>query len=231
MNCVAVIPARGGSKGVHRKNMRMLNGRPLVGWTIDAALKSKYITHCVLSTDDDEIAEYGRSWGIDIVVRPSYLAEDTTPTAPVVSHVIESLGTDYQGNYEIVLLQPTSPLRTFRQIDECISETRARRMECAVSLTETDHTPYKTLVEEKGKLLPLMGQEYFEMPRQKLPKTWRINGAIYYVNVALFLKTRKFVNFPFYPYIMGETSSIDIDNEFDLAYAEFLFSQLGKTDD
>ena len=222
MRCIAIIPARGGSKGIRRKNMRILGGQPLLGWTIQAALQSKCIDYCWLTTEDLEIAEYGRSLGIQVISRPVDLARDDTPTAPVVLHALDAMGIHSCGKEEIVLLQPTSPLRNSLQIDECIRSAREKHFNCAVSLTEVNHTPYKMFVEEGGKLTPLMGQEYFEMPRQNLPKTWRINGAIYYIHSDVFLKKQRFINSPFYPYFMDEESSVDIDSESDLLYAEYL---------
>ena len=137
---LAVIPARGGSKGVPRKNVRELAGRPLICWTIDAAKNSKYIDRLILSSDDDEIIDMAKAIGCDVpFTRPAALASDTASGADVLCHAVENAGEDYD---YVVLLQPTSPLRQSGDIDEAVQLCIDRRLASVVSVAEATKSPY-----------------------------------------------------------------------------------------
>lgn len=136
---LAIIPARGGSKGVTRKNIRNLAGMPLIAWTIEEAKKSKYIDRLILSSEDNEIIETAKEYGCDIpFVRPVHLAEDTTSGIEPVLHALkEIVGYDY-----VILLQPTSPLRIVEDIDGCIENLIETKSPACVSVTEPTNSPY-----------------------------------------------------------------------------------------
>jgi CMP-N-acetylneuraminic acid synthetase len=129
---LAIVPARGGSKGIERKNIKELHGKPLITYTIDAANTSNHIDRVVVSTDDEEIGEVASSAGAEVpFMRPAKLARDETPTEPVVTHVLDTLDEDYQ---QFILLQPTSPLRTDRHIDEAIEKFQSTESKSLLSM-------------------------------------------------------------------------------------------------
>ena len=119
---LAIIPARGGSKGIPNKNIFELNAKPLIAWTIEAAKQSVYITRTMVSSDDDKILAVAQQYGADVIIRPTVLAQDTTPTGPVIDHVVEQLSDNGEHYDYIVLLQPTSPLRNASDIDNAIEK-------------------------------------------------------------------------------------------------------------
>ena len=221
---LAVIPARGGSKRLPNKNVLELSGEPLIVWTIDAAKRSKYIDRIVVSTDDGDIAATAIKAGVDVpFIRPTHLAEDHTSTYEVVAHTLTQLR-NYGNQFEyLLLLQPTSPLRTTEHIDGAADLFIAKSADAVISVTEVDH-----LNEWSGQIPESLCLEKFfhgktEKRSQELPKKYRINGAIYLVNVSKLLAHKTF----FLPkniiaYIMEREASIDIDSQFDFQLAEYL---------
>lgn len=216
----AIIPARGGSKGFPRKNVRLMAGKPLVAHTILAAQGSRYIRDCVLTTEDPEIREIGAGYGAEVVDRPAHLAGDLTTSQEVVRHVLEQLDAEGRRPEYFVLLQPTSPLRTAQHIDACIEEFFRSGASCAISVTVSEHSPFKALVSEGGRLAPLFDAASLHQPRQTLPRTYRQNGAIYLMTSALFLERNTFFVDPAMPFVMPPEASIDIDSPRDLEIAE-----------
>lgn len=219
---IAIIPARGGSKGLSRKNLRLLAGKPLIAHSILAALECSQISRCIVSTEDPEIRHVSMEYGAEVVDRPAELATDLALSADVVRHVLEALSeTSHQPEY-FVLLQPTSPLRTSHHIQQCLQAFLASSAACTVSVTEAEHHPYKDFILDNGFLQPLFGMEYLSQPRQRLPAVYRPNGAIYAMKSQTFLERNSFfVEFAL-PYIMGSEGSIDIDSDFDLLIAELM---------
>ena len=137
---LAIIPARGGSKGIPRKNIKLLAGKPLIAWTIDEAKKSIYIDRLILSSEDEEIIRIAKEWGCEApFIRPAELAEDNTPGIDVVIHAIDALKEKYD---YLVLLQPTSPLRKVEDIDRCIETCIDRNVPACISVSETMNHPY-----------------------------------------------------------------------------------------
>lgn len=221
---LAIIPARGGSKGVPRKNIRDLAGKPLIAWTIEAARKSAYIDRTVISSDDQEIIAVAKNWGCEApFVRPADLARDDTPGIDPVLHALKELpGYDY-----VVLLQPTSPLRTEEDIDGCIARCEEKLASACVSVTEPAHHPqWMFTLSDADVLLPISAQR--GVRRQDLPDVYALNGAVYVARTAWLVETRNFLGEGAYGYVMPSSRSIDIDTEQDIAFAACLLQQKFK---
>ena len=215
---LAIIPARGGSKGVPRKNIRELVGKPLIAWTIEEAKKSKYITRTILSSEDPEIIEVAKRYGCEVpFVRPLELAQDDTPGIEPVLHVVDQCpGFDY-----IVLLQPTSPLRTFEDIDGCIELIFKNKSPACVSVSIADISPYwMYTMQEKEQLSPLLTDGFFSR-RQDLPKVYALNGAVYVAKVSWLQNIKTFITDETIGYVMSESHSLDIDTEEDFLYCDW----------
>lgn len=220
---LAIVPARGGSKGVPRKNIKLLNGKPLIAWTIIEAKKSKYIDRCVVSTEDEEIMAVSRKWGADVpFVRPEELAGDETSSIDVVIHSLKELpGYDY-----VVLLQPTSPMRTAEDIDNCIEQCAACRAKGCVSVTEASKSPYWMFtVDERKKMKPVVGLSTSATRRQDLPQVFELNGAVYVSEVGWLLEHGTFLSQETIAYEMSKANSIDIDWGLDFELAELLIKK------
>ena len=211
MKVIAIIPARGGSKGIPRKNLVNFSGKPLMQWTIEAALESKYITDVVVSSDDDEILnEAQKNKKVLALKRPIELAQDTSKTEPVLTHVLDSLN-EIKYDY-LILLQPTSPLRTSEDIDFAFEKLQNSEATSLISVCELEHHPYKSFkVDEKGYLQGIINNNYPFYPRQELPKTYRANGAIYIIEVSAFLKKNTLLTNKTTHFEMSIESSLDID--------------------
>lgn len=218
---LAIIPARGGSKGVPRKNIKMLAGKPLIAWTIEEAKKSKFIDMCIVSTEDEEIKSVAEEWGGNVpFMRPVELAQDDTPGIEPVLHAIKMLpGYDFA-----VLLQATSPLRTVEDIDGAIAYCLDQDCESCVSVTEAEHSPYWMYrLDEQSCLRPILRIEKAEsFQRQKLPKVFQLNGAVYVSSVAFLQREREFIGEETLGYVMPQERSYDIDTTVDFQVAEIL---------
>lgn len=161
MEVLAIIPARGGSKGLPRKNIRPLNGKPLIAYTIEESKKSEYINRIVVSTEDKEIAEVSNKYGAKIIKRPLELAKDNTPTIDVVLHTLDDLKNNEPDI--IVLLQPTSPLRTSQDIDNAIKSFIEQDCDSVVSVCEIEHSPYWSFeIENNNYLKPIFEEKYLK---------------------------------------------------------------------
>ena len=221
---LAVIPARGGSKGVPRKNIRISAGKPLIAWTIEEAKKSKYIERIILSSEDDEIIEVAKKYGCEVPFkRPIEFAQDDTPGIDPVLHAIEQCsGYDY-----IILLQPTSPLRTVEDIDRSIEKVLKENLAFCVSVTEQEKHPNWMYTLSQNKLIPVLSNgEEISSRRQDLPKVYGLNGAIYIAKIEKLLEKKSFLNDDTGYYIMEKKNSLDIDSEEDLLYFEFLIGNV-----
>lgn len=218
---LAIIPARGGSKGVPRKNIRNLAGKPLIAWTIEAARASRYIDRLALSSDDPEIIQVARSWGCEVpFVRPAELARDDTPGMDPVLHALKELpGYDY-----VVLLQPTSPLRTEEDIDGCIARCEEKLAPACVSVTEPAHHPQWMFTLGNAEILQPISEQR-GVRRQDLPEVYALNGAVYVARVAWLFEAQNFLGEGTSGYVMPSSRSIDIDTEQDLAFAACLLQQ------
>jgi CMP-N,N'-diacetyllegionaminic acid synthase len=222
MNILAIIPARGGSKGIPGKNIKLLAEKPLIVYSIEAAIKSKYVNKTVVSTDNDEIGRISKKYGAEVIKRPNELAQDDSPTIDAVIHVLTTLERKGYLADILVLLQPTSPLRTQEDVDNAINLFIKNKDKCdsIVSVCEFEHSPYWSLKIEKDYLKPNFGEEYFNMRRQDLPKLYRPNGSLFISKTASLLKFNSFYGEKILPYIMSEEKSIDIDTDVDFRLAE-----------
>ncbi|ECP5135292.1 acylneuraminate cytidylyltransferase family protein [Campylobacter upsaliensis] len=216
---LALIPARGGSKGIKKKNLTLLQGKPLLYYTINAAKNSKYIDKIVLSSDCDEILNYGKSQDIEILKRPREFALDDTTSDKVILHSLQF----YKEYDSVILLQPTLPLRTASHIDEAFELFEKEKADSVISVCECDNKILKAFInDEKGYLKGICNNDYPFMSRQKLPKTYISNGAIYILKIKTFLTNPHFLQEKTKYYLMDEKSSIDIDTLEDLKKAAML---------
>ncbi len=218
---LAIIPARGGSKGVPRKNIRDLGGKPLIAWTIAAARSSAYLDRIIVSTDDAEIANVARQFNAEVpFMRPAELARDGSSGIDPVIHALETLAEKYD---YMVLLQPTSPFRNAQDIDQAIELCVKKGAETCVSVTENSKSPYWAYkIDAQQRIEPLFPVEEKIACRQQLPKTYAQNGAIFVAACNFVLKTATLQNRQTLAYIMPSERSIDIDSEYDLRLANLL---------
>jgi CMP-N-acetylneuraminic acid synthetase len=213
---IALIPARGGSKGLRRKNTVDLCGKPLIAWTIEAALKATSLTGVFVTTEDEEIADIAASYGATVIARPAELSTDDARTEEVVAHALDAIETLGLGALYFALLQPTSPLRDEQHIDELVASAMKSGASCAWSVVPAEHHPFKMLVRRDGELRPVVSVDELSAPRQRLPAAFRQNGAIYWMSWEAFRRHRTFFVPPVHPYEMSEEQSVDIDTAADL---------------
>ena len=219
----ALIPARGGSKGIKRKNVRLLAGKPLISYTIAAALDSKYIDRVIVSTEDEEIAQISKSFGAEVPhLRPKELAEDTTATIEVVLH--EAGAFLSSGEWDsLVLLQPTQPLRTWEDIDKAIAFYYEMGKKSLVSVSEAgDHPLFMRQINKDGRMKKLLNLPS-TVRRQDMERIYRVNGAIYINQIKELTETTSF-NDNELGFIMDRSHSVDIDELSDFALAEYYLS-------
>lgn len=222
---LGLIPARGGSKGILRKNLRELGGKPLLAWSIEAAHNSRYLDRVVLSSEDAEIIEAAKNFGCEApFVRPAELATDNAPGIAPVLHALEMLQAE---NYDyIVLLQPTSPLRQAMDIDAAIELCLENNAPTCVSVTQEMHNPWWMFtLDDKKRLLPLLSKENMPLRRQDAPETYSLNGAVYVARCDYLLEHKSFLGPETIAYAMPPERAIDIDRELDLELAELLLNK------
>ena len=223
---LAIIPARGNSKSIKLKNIVNLNGKPLIEYTINAAKRSKQIDDLIVSTDNKKIKKICEKLKCQVpFLRPKKLASDFTPTFPVILHALNFMEKTLKKEYEyILLLQPTSPLRTFTDIDESIKKIKKqKKFDSLVSVSEVGpNHPYRMKVIKNKKLINFFEQGFEDMrPRQKLPKIYIRNGAIYIIRKKILLKKKSLVGYNTLPHIMKKNNSINIDSLEDLLLARY----------
>lgn len=225
MEVLFLIPARGGSKGLPGKNIKSLLGKPLICYTIDAAREIAKDHNICVSTDDNEIAEVVEKYGLKLpFLRPIELATDQASADQVISHAVqyyESHGRFYD---YVVLLQPTSPLRTGMHISNALLQIKSET-EMIVSVKETDANPYYVLFEEDASGALQKSKKGDFTRRQDCPKVYELNGAIYIINVEKY-KKKGIINLSKEKFIMDKNSSIDIDDLLDFKIAEFLIQHV-----
>lgn len=222
---LGLIPARGRSKGLPRKNKRLLLGKPLIAWTIEQALASKYLDRVVVSTDDEEIVEISKKYGAEApFMRPKKLATDDAKGIDVVLHTINWVEENNNKHYDLLmLLQPTSPLRTSKDIDKAVELLFSKKAQAIVSVCETEHHPYwSNTLPEDGCMKDFIRAEIKNKNRQELLVFYRSNGAIYLAYWSYLKQQRSFLDKETFAYIMPEERSIDIDNQIDFKLAEIL---------
>jgi CMP-N,N'-diacetyllegionaminic acid synthase len=232
MSVVAVIPARGGSKGIPRKNLVQLNGRPLIAHTIEAALGSLCVDRVLVSTDDSEIAELAKVLGAESpFLRPAALADDTAPMLGVLQHTLDWLQEQGESVEALVLLQPTSPLRTNHHISECVSLFRSTSASSVVSIVEVPHqfNPVSVMrLSAKGFLESFLDNHVVTTRRQDKPMVYARNGPAVLVCHPDTLRAGVLYGAHCLPYLMSEADSLDIDTPRDLVLAELAFQTRGQ---
>lgn len=227
MNILVIIPARGGSKGIPRKNIKPLNGKPLIYYTIDAARSIVDDTHICVSTDDDQIIGTVENYGLKVPFkRPDYLATDTASTYDVLLHALHFYEEKGEHFDAILLLQTTSPFRTDKHIKEAL-KLYSKDIDMVVSVKETDSNPYYVCFEEdnNGMLQISKGNGHYTR-RQDCPPVYEYNGAIYIINpdslkekpLNKFTKRKK--------YVMDREHSLDLDTMLDWHIAEYIINDI-----
>ncbi len=211
---LAVIPARGGSKGLPGKNILPVAGRPLLAWTIDAARASACIDRLILSSDDEAIIAVARAHGCEVPFRrPAELATDEAASIDVVLHALDAL----PGHDIVVLLQPTSPLRTAGDIDATCSRLAAGQAPACVTVSRVEQSPYWMYrLGDDQSLVPLLDTAARADRRQELPAVYTLNGAVYAADVTWLRRTRRFVTHETVAHVMPAQRSADIDTSEDL---------------
>lgn len=221
---LAIIPARGGSKGIPKKNIISLAGKPLIAWTIEEAKKSKYIDRLILSSDDTEIMDVARKWGCEVPFRrPASLAKDSSPSIDAILHAIRKLKESYD---YMILLQTTSPMRSCKDIDGAIEKCISSGADSCVSVLKPKKSPFWSYrTDSKGRMVPLIRIELIKR-RQDLPQTYCLNGAIYVEKIKWMLKSGTLIGKNTIPFVMDDKSSFDIDNSFERDIAEFIIKKI-----
>ena len=228
-NILGLIPARGGSKGLPRKNIKPLLGKPLIAWTIEQALASEYLDKVIVSTDEKEIADISKKYWAEVpFMRPKELAKDNAKGIDVVLHVIDwFMKNDKLKQFDLLmLLQPTSPLRITEDIDKTIEYLFSKEAKAIVSVCEVDHHPlWSNTLPEDGCMKDFIKQEIMNKNRQELPIYYRLNGAIYLAYCDYLKEQKGFFGDKTFTYIMPRERSIDIDDEIDLKLAEVMMEK------
>lgn len=222
-----VIPARGGSKGIPRKNLVPVSGKPLLAYTVEAALGSRHLDRVLLSTDDEEIAEAGRRLGLKVpFLRPAELAADDTPMMAVIRHAVGWLeSAEGYRPTAVVLLQPTSPLRTAAHIDAAIELFEKEQADSVVSVSEPLEHPCDMVWFDNGTMHLALSAEERWKGRQTYPKFYFVNGAIYIVKTELIETAMHPWGGKTVAYPMSPLESIDVDGEVQVVLAGLLLRQ------
>ncbi|PXW91994.1 N-acylneuraminate cytidylyltransferase [Streptohalobacillus salinus] len=227
MGNLAIIPARSGSKGLKDKNIKLLNGKPLLAYTIEAARESGLFDEIMVSTDSQEYADIAKQWGANVpFLRSNELSNDTASSWDAVKEVIErykNLGTEFD---TVALLQPTSPLRTSNDIIEGYKVLKEKAANLVVGVCEMDHSPlWSNTLPENLSMENFIRPDVVEMPRQSIPIYYRINGALYIVKVDYLMRTPDIYGDRSFASVMKKENSIDIDDQMDFTIAEVLISE------
>ncbi len=226
MRVLGVVTARGGSKGIPRKNIRLLCGKPLLQYTAEAALAAKSLTRVILSTEDEEIAEVGRRCGLEVpFLRPSELARDDTPTLPVLQHAVGFLEAQGERHDAVVLLQPTNPLRRACDIDACVRLLGASGADSVVSVlpVPAEYNPHWVYFPDAHGFLRLSTGEPAPIPRrQALPLAFHREGSVYATRRAVLMEGMSLYGERVVGYEMDPEHSVNIDGPEDWARAERL---------
>ncbi len=226
---LALIPARSGSKGVPNKNIKLIAGKPLLFWTVEAAKKCAWLDKIIVSTDDPKIATLAKQAGAEVpFLRPKELSSDSARMIDVLLHAIDWFE-KHGENYDLLLLlQPTSPLRSSEDIKNAIMEMSYRSAKAIISVCPTEHPPYWSNVLPPDHSLKHFIDQAVIRNRQELPEYYRLNGAIYLSDVEYLKKNSGFWGDATFAYIMPVERSVDIDSEIDFKLAEILLKEKEK---
>jgi CMP-N,N'-diacetyllegionaminic acid synthase len=221
---LALIPARGGSKGVPGKNIRITGGKPLIAWSVLAAKASRYVDRVILSSDDPAIAAAAGQFGCEVpFMRPAELATDEADSMGVIRHALQALPERYD---YLLLLQPTSPLRTSGDIDAALEQYLQSGAQTCVSVCEADKSPYWMMTLAAGNTVqPLFPPEQTPSRRQDAPQIFALNGAIYIAPTDYLAAGGAFVVPGTIGYVMPKDRSFDIDTQLELQLVDFLLTE------
>ena len=217
----AVIPARAGSKGVLNKNLRSLAGKPLIVWSIEIALENSLIDRVIVSTDGKEISRVANQSGAEVIMRPSHLATDSSLIADTLRDLKEVLRADGETAKYMVVLEPTSPLRSTKDINDCIVKLDNEDLDSTTTFFEPELNPWRAWKIVDGSPRPFISGAIPWLPRQELPEAWQLNGAVYaYVIDRQPSDGMETVFGNMGAIIMPRERSLDIDDEIDFVLAE-----------
>lgn len=230
---LGIIPARVGSKGLPNKNIRILNGKPLIAWSIEEAQKSKYIDKLIVSTDGNEIAEIARSYGVDVpFMRPKELATDIAKSEDVLIHAINYLKKKGENFDYLVLIEPTSPLRTVDDIDkplEILIDHNEAKAIVSVAPLEASHPEFTVTIQENGLIKPYLGSSRIESKRrQDLDDVYFFEGTIYISHIPTFEEIKGFYHELTLAYVVNIFKSFEVDKEKDVVIIEALMKYEGR---
>lgn len=220
---LGIIPARGQSKRLKNKNILDLNGKPLIAYTINAALKSIHLDRVVVSSENSKILKISNSFGADILKRPRNISKDTSTTFDVIKHTISNI----KGFNFVVVLQPTSPLRDEKHIDKAIKFLEEKKADAVISVCNVDHSPLwsNTLPNNKS-MKGFLNNEVINKRSQDLEKYYRLNGAIYICKINKLLEEKSlFLKDNIYAFKMPQEKSIDIDTKLEFIIAKHLLNK------
>ncbi len=238
MNVLAIIQARGGSKGIPGKNIKLLCGKPLIAWTIEAAKNAKTVTRVIVSTDDEAIAEVSKKYGAEVpFLRPAEFATDGAKSIGLLEHALNFL--KEKENYEtdvVVQLKPTNPLRTSTQIDQCVElYQESVDLDAVITVVKAPVHPLKTWKFEGESLQPFVPENVFgikeaaKTPRQKLPEAYGNNSCVHVINPKTILEKHSSIGTRVKGVVLSREDSINIDEPIDFEIAELLLKKrLGK---
>ncbi|MBX0288247.1 acylneuraminate cytidylyltransferase family protein [Halomicroarcula sp. F28] len=223
---VALVPARGGSKGVPGKNVRELGSKPLVAWPIDVAKETRAIDRAIVSTDDEEIAEIAREWGAEVSERPARLATDESLVADTVRYTVDQLASSDDPPEYVVMLEPTTPFRRPADIEACLDRLAEPGVDSVATFTDAEVNPHRTWRVEDGTPQPFLPEGTPWQPRQSLPDAYQLNGAVYAFDVDAVTESGPSLLFGESEAVVMEPGrSLDIDTELDFAVAETLLAE------
>lgn len=221
---LGIITARGGSKGVPRKNIRPLVGKPLIAHSILVGKASKYIDRLILSSDDEEIIEVGKSYGVEApFVRPAYLATDTVKSLPVMQHTIDFCERQENRKYDfVVLFEPTAPTRIVEDVNRCVEIAVANNADSVVGFCEAGHMhPVRAIKIVNGRVEPFCMPEPEGLRRQDQEKVYYRNGSVYVFKRDSLMEKNSLWGEVCMPYVMPPERSVNIDEETDFLAAEY----------
>lgn len=226
MRNIAIIPARSGSKGLPDKNIKLLNGKPMIAYTIEAALQSNQFQEVMVSTDSEKYAEIAREYGASVpFLRSNENASDHSSSWDVVKEVLRNYETRDEYYDQVALLQPTSPLRTKEDILLGFETMRQKNADFVVSVCEMEHSPlWANVLPDDHSMKDFINNKFSELPRQDIPIYYRLNGAFYLIKANHLFSSNDLYNDKSYSFIMSRENSVDVDDLFDFKFAEMLLN-------
>ncbi|HET8707508.1 MAG TPA: acylneuraminate cytidylyltransferase family protein [Pseudomonadales bacterium] len=221
---LGVIPAKGGSTRLPRKNILPLGGKPMLQWAVESARQSGLIDRLIVSTEDAEVADVAKKLGVDVpFIRPQKLAKDPAGVVQVTLHAIEMLREQGDEYDEVIILLPTSPFRSAQDITDAYRLFQEKHAEFLMSVSEFSHTPYAAMTLENDILAPVF-PELIGRKSQEMPPAYRPNGALHILNIKAFEREKSYFAQPLVGYVMPLERSVDIDTKLDLIMAEAMLA-------